>query len=56
MVCHIETVGKKLDINKDICRLAMLLVYTAIENTNYVTKNKIGLACAAIFLACEIKK
>jgi len=53
---HIRSIGKKLDINGDVCRLASLLVDTAIEKKNYVSKNKIGLACAAIFLACNIKK
>ncbi len=52
----IESIGKKLEINGYISRLAILLVTTAIKNTNYVSKNKIGLACAAIFLACNIKK
>ncbi len=52
----IESIGKKLEINEDICRLSVLLVTTAIKNINYVSKNKIGLACAAIFLVCEIKK
>ncbi len=53
---HIESIGKKLEINEDIYRLAVLLVTTAIKNTNYVSKNKIGLACAAILLVCKIKK
>ncbi len=52
----IESIGKKLEINGYISRLAILLVTTAIKNTNYVSKNEIGLACAAIFLACTIKK
>ncbi len=53
---NIELIGKELEINNNICKLAELLVITAIKNTNYVSKNKIGLACAAIFLACNIKK
>jgi len=53
---NIETIGKELEINNDICKLAELLVITAIKNKNYVSKNKIGLACAAISLACNIKK
>lgn len=52
---HIELIGKKLEFNNDICKLAALLVTTAIKNTNYVSKNKIGLACSAIYLACNIK-
>lgn len=53
---HIKSIGKKLDIDKYVCKLATLLVTTAFDNTNYVSKNKIGLACAAIFLACKIKR
>jgi len=53
---HIKCIGKKLDTNEDVCRLSVLLVTTAIKNTNYVSKNKVGLACAAIFLVCKIKK
>lgn len=53
---HIKSIGKKLGINEDIHRLAVLLVTTAIKNTNHVSKNKIGLACAVIFLVCEMKK
>ena len=52
---HIDSVGGKLEINKDIHKLAVLLVSTAIYNKHYVSKNKIGLACAAIFLACQIE-
>ena len=53
---NIKTIGKELEINNDICKLAELLVITAIKNINYVSKNKIGLASAAIFLASNIKK
>ncbi len=53
---HVESIGRKLEINEDIYRLAVLLVTTAIKNTNYVSKNKIGLACAVILLVCKIKK
>ncbi len=52
---QIDLIGKELEIDKDICRLAILLVTTAIKKTNYVSKNKIGLAYAAIFLAHKIK-
>lgn len=51
---QIDLIGKELEINKGICRLAILLVTTAIKKTNYISKNKIGLACAAIFLAHKI--
>ena len=53
---HIESIRKKLEINEDVYKLAMLLVTDAIKNNHYVSKNKIGLACAAIFLVCKIKK
>lgn len=53
---QIYSIGKKLEINKNVCRLAVLLVITAIKKTNYVSKNKIGFACAAIFLAHKINK
>lgn len=52
---HIDSIGEKLGIGKQIRKLAILLVSTAIFNKHYVSKNKIGLACAAIFLACEIE-
>ena len=52
----IKFIINKLEINKQISQFASLLVTTAIKNVNYVSKNKIGLACAAIFLACNIKK
>jgi transcription initiation factor TFIIIB Brf1 subunit/transcription initiation factor TFIIB len=51
----IDSIGKKLEVNKHICKLAILLVNTAIIKKYYVSKNKIGLACAAIYLACHIK-
>lgn len=53
---HINLIGKKLGITDDFCRLAILLVTTAIEKKNYVSKNSLGLACASIFLAHKIKK
>ncbi len=53
---HINLIGKKLEINDDFCRLAILLVTTAIEKKNYISKNSLGLACASIFLAHKIKK
>lgn len=53
---HIKSIGKKLGINEDIYRLAVLLVTAAIKNTNHVSKNKIGLACAVIFLVYKMKK
>jgi transcription initiation factor TFIIIB Brf1 subunit/transcription initiation factor TFIIB len=52
---HVDWVGKKLEVDKQILKLAALLVSTAIYNKHYVSKNKIGLACAAIFLACQIE-
>ena len=51
----INSIGKHLEIHKHLCEMAILLVNTAIINKNYVSKNKTGLACAAIYLACQIK-
>jgi len=51
----INFIGKQLKIHKHLCELAFLLVNTAISNKNYVSKNKIDLACASIYLACQIK-
>jgi transcription initiation factor TFIIIB Brf1 subunit/transcription initiation factor TFIIB len=53
---EIKFIINQLEINKQISQLASSLVTTAIKNINYVSKNKIGLACAAIFLACNIQK
>lgn len=53
---HIELIGKKLEINDEFYKLAILLVTTAIEKKGPVSKNTIGLACASIFLAHKIKK
>jgi transcription initiation factor TFIIIB Brf1 subunit/transcription initiation factor TFIIB len=44
-----------LEVGTSILKLAALLVSTAICNKHYVSKNKIGLACAAIYLACQIE-
>jgi transcription initiation factor TFIIIB Brf1 subunit/transcription initiation factor TFIIB len=52
---HIDSIGEKLEINEQIRKLAILLVSTAIFNKHYVSKNEIGLACAAIFLAYQIE-
>lgn len=51
----IDSIGEKLEIPNPLCKLAILLVNTAITNKNYVSKNRIGLACASIYLACQIK-
>jgi len=53
---YIESIGKELEISKEIHRLSILLINTAIKKTNYISKNKLGLACAAIFLAHKIKQ
>ena len=51
----IDSIGKKLEIDKHVRKLAILLVNTAIAKKHHVSKNKIGLACAAIYLACHIE-
>jgi len=52
----IESIGTKLNINQHVCKLAKILVITTFENTTYIPKNKLGIACASIFLACKIKR
>lgn len=52
---YVDSIGRKLEVGTPILKLAALLVSTAICNKHYVSKNKIGLACAAIFLACQIE-
>ncbi len=52
---YVNSIGKKLKVSTQIFKLAVLLVSTVICNKHYVSKNKIGLACAAIFLACQIE-
>jgi len=51
----IESIGEKLEINKHVRKLAILLVNSAITKKHYVSKNKMDLACAAIYLACHIE-
>ena len=55
VIRHIDSIGTTLELNDYVRKLAILFVSTAIDNMNYVSKNKIGLACASIFLACDIK-
>jgi len=56
VIHNIGSIAKKLEIHENISRLAVLLFNTAIKKTNYISKNKIGLACAAIFMAYKIKE
>ena len=51
----IDSIGTKLEIDKRLYKLAVLLANSAITKKHYVSKNKIGLACAAIYLACHIE-
>lgn len=51
---HILSLTKKLSIPTKICKYSEILINIAFENTHYVSKNKLGLACAAISLANQI--
>ena len=52
---QIKSIGKRAHVGEYVCKLAILLITTAIENANFISKNKTGLACAALFTACTIK-
>lgn len=52
---YIDSIGKKLKINMQIRKLAILLVSVVIFNKQYVSKNKSGIACDAISLVCSIE-
>jgi len=51
---QIKKLTKKYSINNETSSLAISLIKTAFENTNYVTKNQLGLSCAAISLANKL--
>jgi len=53
---EIKRLTKKYSIEKEISSLALFLIKTVFENTNYVTKNQLGLSCAAISLAGKLLK
>ncbi|MDH3490082.1 MAG: hypothetical protein OEL56_06505 [Nitrosopumilus sp.] len=53
---EIKKLTKKYSIEKETSSLALFLIKTVFENTNYVTKNQLGLSCAAISLADKILK
>jgi len=53
---QIKLLAEKFAIDKETSTLALLLIKTVFENTNYVSKNHLGLSCAAISLSCKIKK
>jgi hypothetical protein len=52
---HIKSLTKKLSISKEIGEYAKILINTVFDKTHYVSKNKLGLACAAISLSYQIK-
>ena len=56
VIHQIKSLTKKFSIDKEASSLALLLIKTVFKNTNYVSKNHLGLSCAAIRLACTIKK
>ena len=53
---EIKKLSRKGHIAKKTSSLALFFIKTVFENTNYVTKNQQGLACAALFLANQISK
>jgi transcription initiation factor TFIIIB Brf1 subunit/transcription initiation factor TFIIB len=53
---HIKSLTEKFSIPKEIGKYAEIIINTVFENTHYVSKNKLGLACAAISLANKIKQ
>ncbi len=53
---HIKSLTKKFFIPSKISKCAQILINTAFKNSNYMSKNKLGLACAAIALAYQIKQ
>lgn len=55
VIRHIKSLTKKLSIPKEIKEFANILITSVFEKSLYVTKNKLGLACAAISLSFEIK-
>ena len=53
---HIKSLTKQFSIPTKIGKYAEILINTAFKNANYVSKNKLGLTCAAISLANQIKQ
>jgi len=53
---HIKSLTKKFSIPAKIGKYAEILINVAFKNAHYVSKNKLGLACAAISLASQIKQ
>lgn len=52
---EIKSISKKLNLPNKICQFSQDLISHAFENSFYVSKNKLGLACAAISLANKIQ-
>ena len=50
---EIRRLAKKYSIVEEVSSFALFLVKTAFENNNHVTKNRLGLSCAAISLAAN---
>ena len=53
---EIKKLSKKYSIEEEISSLALFLIKTVFENSNYVTKNQLGLSCAAISMADKLLK
>jgi transcription initiation factor TFIIIB Brf1 subunit/transcription initiation factor TFIIB len=53
---HIKLLAQKYSISKNIKKLALKIIKTAFNDVYYVSKNKLGLAYAAIVIATKIEK
>ena len=50
---EIKKLATKYSIDEEISSFASFLIKTAFENTKHITKNQLGLSCAAISLAAS---
>ena len=51
---QIKKLTKKYSINNETSSFAIFLLKTAFEKNNHVTKNQLGLSCAALSLASKL--
>lgn len=52
---EITHITRTIYVSDHIARLAKLMIQTAFENVHYVSRNKTGIASAAIYIAHEMK-
>ena len=52
---NISSIIDQLHLSENVSKLAKLIIQNVFEKVYYVSKNKIGLASAAIYLAFEIQ-